>query len=66
MSATRPEIKDDVVWFDRTAMRAHMYEFTKQPQCSVDELVDYLRSELQSGAGQVQAEEASVAAATAS
>ena len=47
LCATRPPATDEeVVWFDRKARPTHMYEFTKKPQCTIDELVDYLQQEL--------------------
>jgi len=46
--ATRPPAPDEeVVWFDRSPRPTHMYEHTKVPQCSVEELVDYLQKELE-------------------
>ena len=48
LCSTRPPIaSEDVVWFDRKPRPAHMYEYTKKAQCTVDELVEYLRHELQ-------------------
>jgi dehydrogenase/reductase SDR family protein 12 len=47
LCATRPEISaGDNVWFDRKSRPAHMYETTKTPLCTVEELADYLRAEL--------------------
>ncbi|HLF31723.1 MAG TPA: SDR family NAD(P)-dependent oxidoreductase [Xanthomonadales bacterium] len=47
LCATRPSLSsEDVVWFDRKARPAHMYAFTKTPQCTVEELVAYLDAEL--------------------
>jgi len=47
LCSTRPPITgEEVVWFDRKARPTHMYEYTKKAQCTVDELVGYLRSEL--------------------
>ena len=49
LCATRPEVAaEDNVWFDRKPRAAHMYEATRTPQCTVEELADYLRSELTS------------------
>ncbi len=47
LCATRPAITaEEVVWFDRKPRPTHMYEYTKNPKCTVDELAEYLRSEL--------------------
>ena len=47
LCATRPPAtEEEVVWFDRKARPTHMYEFTKKPQCTIDELVDYFQQEL--------------------
>jgi len=47
LCATRPTASDEeVVWFDRKPRPIHMYEYTKKPQCTVEELVDYLQQEL--------------------
>jgi len=47
LCATRPSAPDEeVVWFDRKPRPTHMYEYTKEPQCTVEELVDYLQQEL--------------------
>ena len=45
LCATRPPIENDVVWFDRKARVTHMYDYTKKPQCTVEELVDYFEGE---------------------
>ncbi len=43
----KPEITgEEVIWFDRAARETHMYEFTRTPQCTVEELVAYLEQEL--------------------
>jgi dehydrogenase/reductase SDR family protein 12 len=48
LCATRPERpEEEVVWFDREARPTHMYEFTKKSQCTIEELVNYLRQELE-------------------
>ncbi len=47
LCAARPEISaEDNVWFDRKPRPPHMYDYTKKPQCTVDELAEYLRAEL--------------------
>jgi dehydrogenase/reductase SDR family protein 12 len=47
LAATRPERSaQEVVWFDRKARPTHMYEFTKKPQCTTEELVAYLQADL--------------------
>jgi NAD(P)-dependent dehydrogenase (short-subunit alcohol dehydrogenase family) len=47
LCATRPPVGDEeVIWFDRKPRETHMYEATRKPLCTVDELVDYLRAEL--------------------
>jgi len=46
LCATRPNIEDDVVWFDRKARPTHMYDYTKKAQCTMDELVAYFDREL--------------------
>lgn len=48
LCATRPSQGDeDGVWFDRKYRPAHMFDFTRKPQCTVEELVTYLEQELQ-------------------
>lgn len=48
--ATRPEVGgEETIWFDRKPRPTHMYDRTRTPQCTVDELVDYLRGELRTG-----------------
>ena len=47
LSANRPEISDEEnVWFDRKSRPVHIYETTKEPQCTIEELANYLRAEL--------------------
>jgi len=46
LCATRPQVQNDAVWFDRKARPTHMYDFTRKPQCTVEELVAYLGQEL--------------------
>jgi len=48
LAAERPEVLEDVIWFDRKPRPTHIFEHTRQPQCSVTELVEYLRGELDS------------------
>ncbi|MDZ4731625.1 MAG: SDR family NAD(P)-dependent oxidoreductase [Xanthomonadales bacterium] len=49
LCATKPPITDEeVIWFDRAARETHMYDFTRKPQCTVEELVAYLEQELAS------------------
>jgi dehydrogenase/reductase SDR family protein 12 len=44
---TKPPIKaEEVIWFDRAERETHMYDFTRKPQCTVEELVAYLEQEL--------------------
>lgn len=51
LAATRPDIDDEeAIWFDRKARPTHMYDRTRKPMCTTDELVAYLREELQSKA----------------
>ncbi len=48
LAATRPKApEEESVWFDRKPRPTHMYDYTKKPQCTVDELVAYFRSELE-------------------
>jgi NAD(P)-dependent dehydrogenase (short-subunit alcohol dehydrogenase family) len=50
LAATRPSTSDDPdsgVWFDRKLRPAHMFDFTKTAQCTVDELVAYLEDDIQ-------------------
>jgi len=50
LCATRPPIgEEEVIWFDRKARATHMYEATRTPLCTVEQLVDYLRDELAQG-----------------
>lgn len=47
LCANRPAVtEEDNVWFDRKPRTAHVYEATKTPQCTVEELAEYLRTEL--------------------
>lgn len=47
--ATKPEITgEDVIWFDRAIRDTHMYDFTRTPQCTEEELAAYLEQELAS------------------
>jgi dehydrogenase/reductase SDR family protein 12 len=47
LCATRPPRPDEeVVWFDRAPRPTHVYDFTKKPQCTIQELVDYLQADL--------------------
>jgi dehydrogenase/reductase SDR family protein 12 len=47
LSATRPAKADaEGVWFDRDLRPAHMYDFTRKAQCTVEELVAYLQQDL--------------------
>jgi len=49
LCAEKPGISGkEVVWFDRTARDTHMYDFTRTPQCTTEELVAYLEQELAS------------------
>ena len=49
LCATRPDIgEQEVIWFDRKPRPAHIYEATRTPLCTVDELVEYLQNELDS------------------
>lgn len=52
LASTRPSSSDDPdggVWFDRQLRPAHMFEFTKTPQCTVDEFVAFLDAEVEKG-----------------
>ncbi len=52
LASTRPATSTDPdygVWLDRRLKPAHMYEFTKTPQCTVDDLVAFLDAEVQKG-----------------
>jgi len=47
LCATRPQIgEEEHIWFDRKPRETHLYEATRTPQCSVEELVENLRDEL--------------------
>ena len=46
LCAARPEVQNDVVWFDRSARPTHMYDFTRTPQCTIEELVAHFQSDL--------------------
>ena len=45
LCATRPPVEKDVVWFDRKTRVTHMYDYTKKPQCTIEELVEYFENE---------------------
>ncbi len=49
-----PQMDEDGVWFDRKYRPAHMYDFTRKAQCTVEELVVYLEQELQQKNGEQQ------------
>ena len=55
LCATRPPLEDDVVWFDRKARVTHMYNYTKKPQCTIEELVEYFEGELRESAAPTSA-----------
>jgi dehydrogenase/reductase SDR family protein 12 len=49
LCSEKPEITgEEVIWFDRAPRETHMYEFTRKPQCTREELVAYLEQELES------------------
>jgi dehydrogenase/reductase SDR family protein 12 len=49
LCAEKPPITgEEVIWFDRAPRETHMYDFTRTPQCTVEELVAYLEQELAS------------------
>ena len=51
LAANRPAVGDEeAIWFDRKPRPTHMYDRTRTPQCTVDELVSYLRGELRAAA----------------
>ena len=52
LASTRPTTSvdpDDGVWFDRRLRPAHVFYFTKSPQCTVAEFVAYLDTEVEKG-----------------
>jgi len=56
LAAERPEIGDEeVIWFDRKPRETHIFEHTRTPLCSEEELVDYLQRELEQGAAEAPA-----------
>lgn len=64
LAATRPEQSGRNIWFDRAVRPQHMFEHTRQPQCTDDELVAYLEADLARARG--GRSEATAGAATAS
>lgn len=55
LAATRPAVvAEEHVWFDRKVRTAHMFEHSKKPMCTVQELVDYLQADLDRGTGKPQ------------
>ena len=46
LCATRPQIQQDIVWFDRKERPTHMFDFTKSPQCTIEELVEYFEEDV--------------------
>ena len=46
LCAVRPPIQPEVVWFDRKARPTHIFEFTKSPQCTIEELVEYFENDI--------------------
>jgi dehydrogenase/reductase SDR family protein 12 len=56
LAAERPEIGDEeVIWFDRKPRETHIFEHTRKPLCSEEELVDYLQRELDTGGAEAPA-----------
>ncbi len=56
LAAERPEIGDEeAIWFDRKPRETHIFEHTRTPLCSVEELVDFLQRELDQGAPETPA-----------
>ena len=54
LASTRPSSSDDPdagVWFDRRLRAAHVYDFTKTRQCTVEEFVAFLDAEVANGPG---------------
>ncbi len=52
LASTRPPSSDDPdggVWLDRRLRPAHMFDFTKTPQCTVDEFIAFLDAEVAQG-----------------
>lgn len=52
LASTRPASSDDPdggVWLDRRLRPAHMYDFTKTPQCTVAEFISFLDAEVAKG-----------------
>lgn len=51
LAVTRPDVSvdpDHGVWFDQRLRPAHIFEATATPLCSIEELVDFLETELAS------------------
>ena len=46
LCAARPDVKQDVIWFDRKARHTHLFEHTRKALCTDRELVAYLDQEL--------------------
>lgn len=51
LCATQPDVKQDVIWFDREARETHLFEHTRKALCTHRELVAYLDQELDKIAG---------------
>lgn len=52
LASTRPPSSDDPdggVWLDRALRSAHMFDFTKTPQCTVEEFVAFLDAQVEQG-----------------
>jgi dehydrogenase/reductase SDR family protein 12 len=46
LCATRPPVEEDVVWFDRKTRVTHMYNYTRKPQCTIEELVEFFENDV--------------------
>ena len=63
LAARRPGDSGRAIWFDRAVRPQHMFAHTRDPQCSEEELVDYLQRDLASARSSPQASPADPAAA---
>lgn len=49
LAANRPESsEEETIWFDRKPRPTHIFAHTREPQCTINELVVYLQGELDS------------------
>lgn len=51
LAATRPDDAGEAIWFDRAVRPQHMFPHTREPQCSVQDVVAQLQRDLSAARG---------------